>query len=133
MKLSKESRKLAKQLYQASFSNGRLDDAKVRGLVQSIIGSKPRHYIAVIKQYQRFVRAEVQRRSAVIESAQPLYPETSSRITDDLKKRYGNDLTTEFKVVPDLIGGLRIRIGSDVWDGSLQGRLGRLERELTAA
>lgn len=133
MKISRESRKLAKQVFQASFSNGRLDQGKVTGLVRSIIEGKPRRYVEVLKQYQRLVRLEVEKRHAVIESAVPLSSEAGSRIVQDLRTRYGSDLSTEFKVTPELIGGLRIRIGSDVWDGSVRNRLARLENELAAA
>ncbi len=48
----------------------------------------------------------------------------------DLRSKYGDGLTTDFRVNPNLIGGLRIRVGSDVWDGSVRGRLDRLEQEL---
>ncbi len=132
MKISKESRKLAKQLFQASFTNARLDDSKIRELIRAIVQRKPRHYIQLLKQYQSLIRLETEKHHAVIESAVELTPETSGRVAQDLRSRHGSDLTTQFKVNPDLIGGLRVRIGSDVWDGSLQGRLGRLEQQFTA-
>jgi F-type H+-transporting ATPase subunit delta len=47
-----------------------------------------------------------------------------------LKKKYGNDLTTEFVVDPTLLGGVRVRVGSDVWDGTLRNRLERLQQQL---
>jgi F-type H+-transporting ATPase subunit delta len=48
----------------------------------------------------------------------------------NLKKKYGSDLTTEFVVNPELLGGMRIRVGSDVWDGTVRNRLERLQQEL---
>jgi len=51
----------------------------------------------------------------------------------DLKAKYGSDLATDFKINPDLLGGLRIKIGSDVWDGSVRNRLTRLGEELAQA
>ena len=133
MKLTKEVRKMTKQLLQASFTGGRLDDVKVRQVMQQIIASKPRHYVDILKTYQRLVRLEVEKRHAIVESATPLDGATTSRIENDLKTKYGSDLKTDFQVNPTLLGGLRIRIGSDVWDGSVQGRLNRLEQELAAA
>ena len=59
---------------------------------------------------------------AVIESAAPLNDETANAIVLQLKRKYGEGLTAEFRVVPELIGGMRITIGSDVWDGSISGR-----------
>ncbi|HWB57996.1 MAG TPA: F0F1 ATP synthase subunit delta, partial [Chthoniobacteraceae bacterium] len=87
------------------------------------------HYIDILKQYQRLVRLEAAKSHAVIESAAPLDPQAGAKILGDLRTRHGGDLTSEFKVKPELIGGLRIKIGSDVWDGSVRHRLDRLARE----
>jgi len=46
-----------------------------------------------------------------------------------LQAIYRRPVAVEFHVNPALIGGVRVRIGSDVWDGSVSGRL----RELSAA
>ena len=40
------------------------------------------------------------------------------------------DLTTNFIVNPELLGGMRIRVGSDVWDSSVRNRLQRLAQSL---
>jgi F-type H+-transporting ATPase subunit delta len=48
----------------------------------------------------------------------------------DLRAKYGSDVSADFSVNPKLIGGLRIRIGDDVFDGSVRGRLARLEQGL---
>jgi len=47
----------------------------------------------------------------------------------NLRRRYGDDLTTEFRTNPDLLGGLRIKIGDDVWDGSVKNRLHKLQEQ----
>lgn len=130
MKLTKEARKTSKELFKASFTEGKLDESKIRSLLQTVIAGKPRHYIDILKNFQRLIRLETEKRHAIIESAVSLDPATSSRVVSDLRARYGADLTTDFRVNPSLIGGLRIKIGSDVWDGSIQNRLSRLDQEL---
>ncbi|MGC3988304.1 MAG: ATP synthase F1 subunit delta [Chthoniobacteraceae bacterium] len=133
MKLSKESRKLAKQMYQASFTDGRLDNGKIQSLAASVIENKPRHFVEVLKSYHRLIRLETERHHAHIESAAPLDNATVAQITNDLKTRFGSDLTITFSVNPEFIGGLRIKIGSDVWDNSVKSRLQRLQDQLTQA
>jgi len=130
MKLTKEVRKVSKELFHGSFTNGQLDAEKVRGFVGQIVAGKPRHYVDILKNYHRLIRLELDKRHAVIESAATLSPATSEHVLRDLKSKYGPALTTDFRVNPELIGGLRIRVGSDVWDGSLRGRLDRLDEEL---
>lgn len=133
MKLSKEARKLSKQLFQQSLTNGLLDSAKVRAVVGALANSKPRDFLAVLKNYQRLVRMEVERRHAVVESAAPLDENTREKLLADLRKKYGTDLTAEYKVNASLLGGLRIKLGSDVWDGSVRSRLDQLKEEFINA
>jgi F-type H+-transporting ATPase subunit delta len=130
MRLNKEARKVCRQLFRTSFTNGKLDSGKVAALVQSIVEAKPRHYLDILKDYQRLIRLEVQRGHAVVESSAPLAPENAAKVQADLQSKFGADLTTEFKVTPELLGGLRIKIGSDAWDGSVRNRIERLNQQL---
>ena len=132
MKINREIRRTSKDMLRASFTGNQLDQGKIAAIVQSLVEKKPRHYISVLENYKRLVRLEVEKRHAKIESAGELTPEVRSQITASLQRKYGSDLTTEFAVTPELLGGLRIRVGSDVWDGSVRNRLLRLERELAA-
>ena len=47
-----------------------------------------------------------------------------------LARVYGHGLDTSFEINPALIGGMRIRVGSDVYDGSVRARLAALEARL---
>ena len=129
MKISKEARRLSGQLFRLSLTDGRLDRAKVSSVVQAVINEKPRHYLGALESFQRLVRLEIAKRHATIESAVELSPETSQTVVDNLKQKYGQDLTTEFVVNPSLIGGMRVKIGSDVFDGSVRNRLALLQEQ----
>ncbi len=130
MKINKEVRQLSRQMLRASFTDGQLDSGRISSLVDSLIARKPRNYIDVLKNYRRLLRLEVEKRRARIETASEVNRETSSRLVANLKKKYGSDLTAEFVVNPHLLGGMRVRVGSDVWDGSVRNRLERLQQQL---
>lgn len=130
MKINKETRQLSKELLRASFVDGRLESSRVSSLVKSLIEKKPRHYIQVLEAYKRLLRLEVEKRTATIETATQLAPEAGQQIVENLKRRYGSDLTARFVVSPELLGGMRIRVGSDVWDSSVRNRLTRLQQQL---
>jgi F-type H+-transporting ATPase subunit delta len=49
-------------------------------------------------------------------------------IGSSLARKYGPGLVTNFVHRPALIGGMRIQVGSDVYDGSVVARLAALER-----
>ena len=130
MKINKEIRQISRHMLRASFTDGQLDRGKIASLIQSLIAKKPRRYIDILQNYKRLLRLEIAKRHATIESASELSSQTSSKVLAKLKKKYGNDLTTDFVVDPTLLGGMRVRVGSDVWDGSVRNRLQRLQQQL---
>jgi F-type H+-transporting ATPase subunit delta len=71
-------------------------------------------------------RLEVERREVTVESAVEVDPATRERVAAGLAKQYGPDLNIRYQITPALLGGLRIRVGNDVFDGSVKGRLDRL-------
>ena len=129
MKINKEIRRFSREMVRASFSDGQLDSGKIASLVQSLIAKRPRNYIGILQNYKRLLRLEIERRHARIESASELSAETNSRVLQNLKRKYGRDLTTEFVVDRELLAGMRIRVGSDVWDGSVRHRLESLQQQ----
>jgi F-type H+-transporting ATPase subunit delta len=129
MKINKEIRQLSKGLLRSSFTDGQLDSGRIASLVKSLIEKKPRHYLQVLEAYKRLLRLEVEKRTATIETATELPPEAGSQIVANLKRKYGNDLAANFVVNKDLLGGMRIRVGSDVWDSSVRNRLQRLQQQ----
>jgi F-type H+-transporting ATPase subunit delta len=130
MKLNKEIRQLSRKMLQASFTDGQLDPGRIASLVDSVMAEKPRNYINVLKNYKRLLRLEVEKRHATIETASEVDPAIRSEIVSNLRSKYGDDLATDFHVDPQLLGGMRIRVGNDVWDGTVRNRLERLQQEL---
>lgn len=130
MKINKETRQLSKELLRASFIDGRLDNARIGSLVTALIEKKPRNYIKVLEAYQRLLRLEVEKRSATIETATELPWESGAQMLANLRRKYGSDLTARFVVNKELLGGMRLRVGNDVWDSSVRNRLHRLQQQL---
>jgi len=127
MKSSKQSRRDAKQLFKSCLVNGQLDDGRVRETVKLVIEKQPRGYVGSLTHFQRLVKLDIDKRTAHVESALDLTPETQASVKANLTKVYGGNITLHFSVNPKLIGGLRIKVGSDVLDGSVQARLNNLQ------
>jgi F-type H+-transporting ATPase subunit delta len=130
MKVNKEIRQISREMLRASFTDGQLDSGRIASIVDSLFARKPRNYVDILKNYRRLLRLELEKRRARIETASEADPTVKSEIVASLKKKYGDDLTTEFLVDPQLLGGMRIRVGSDVWDGTVRNRLERLQQQL---
>src|SRR5437660_876985 len=130
MQVKKEVRQIARQMLRASFTDSQLDRGRIASVVDSILAKKPRNYLKILEYYKRLLRLEAEKRHARIETAIALEPQIASQISLNLARRYGTDLTTEFATNPALLGGIRIRVGSDVWDSSVRNRLERLQQQL---
>lgn len=130
MKISKEARRTSRQLFRACLVNGRLDESRVRLVVSRVSQSKPRGYMAVLESFARLVRSEVEKQRALVESATDLDATTRQQLQQSLDAKYGRQLQLEFSVNPGLLGGIRVRVGSDVWDGSVKARLEHLKAQL---
>jgi F-type H+-transporting ATPase subunit delta len=127
MKISKQARRDTKQLCRSCRVNGVLDEGKVRQAVQQVIAARPRGYLAILSHFQRLVRLDLDRRTARVQSPMPLAEPQQVSIRANLARRYGEGLIFAFSQNPGLIGGLRVQVGSDVFDGSVQARLADLE------
>jgi F-type H+-transporting ATPase subunit delta len=123
MKSPREARKSARSLFRSCLVDGKLDASRVRAVTDALADGKPRGYLAVLQTFARLVRLELERRHVVIESAAPLSDAELTQVRTEIVRTHGADLTFDAAVRPDLIGGLRIRVGSDVWDGSVRARL----------
>ena len=128
MKLSREARRQARELFAITIVNGRLDTSRLNTVFGEVAEKKPRSYLQILKELTRLVRLELASHHAVIESAAPLDPAKAQEYKAGLKTRFG-ELTTEFRLNPGLIGGLRVQIGNDVWDGSVRARLDAIKHQ----
>ena len=126
MKISKAATTTARRLFGLCQTGGRLDDSKLRQVVTRLIEAQPRDFRAVLAALQRLTRLDLERRQVTVESAVALDPPTRQRLLAGLAGHYGTDLVVQYQTAPELLGGLRIRVGDDVLDGSVQGRLARL-------
>jgi F-type H+-transporting ATPase subunit delta len=120
----------ARRLFRLCFDNESLDWVKVHRVVDVILKSRRRGYLVLLGCFQRLVKLDYLQHLAQIESAMPAPPELQERVKDGLVHKYGSGLTTQFSVNPSLIGGIRIQVGSDVYDGSVRHNLEQLRRRL---
>ena len=129
MKGSKQSRRDAKQLFKSCQVDGQLNEDRVRKTVALLIEKKPRGYFGTLQELQRLVKLDVNSRSVSVVSAVELTEEQKQSVRNSLGRMKGGDVAIEFAQNPDLIGGMRVKVGDDVYDGSMKTRLARLEEK----
>lgn len=130
MKTTRKTKRAARQLFRLCLDHGVVDAGRLRRVVELLAQSTRRGHLAVLGDVQRWVRLDRDRHAALVESAEPLPRELRESIQADLERTYGPGLATSFEHNPALIGGMRIKVGSDVYDGSVRARLAALEARL---
>jgi F-type H+-transporting ATPase subunit delta len=127
MKISKQAQRDARQLFRICHVNGLLDENRVRQTATLLSTEKPRGYVEILSRLHRLVKMDLEQHAARVESATPLPPELQAEVTGEIKKKYGAGVSISFSQNTALIGGLRIQVGSDLYDGSVKMRLKKLE------
>lgn len=126
MKISKVAAASARRLFGFCQTEGRLDESKLRTVFEKVATAKPRDFRAILAALHRLTRLDVEKRTVTVESAEEMPQADQRRVMANLIAQYGDDLIFNFTVTPSLLGGLRIRVGDDLYDGSVQGRIDRL-------
>jgi F-type H+-transporting ATPase subunit delta len=127
MKISKQAQRDARQLFRGCQVNHLLDENRVRQTVKLLSEQKPRGYVEILSRLHRLVKMDLEQHAACVESATALPAGLQADVTDEIKRKYGAGVSISFALNPVLIGGLRIQVGSDLYDGSVKMRLQKLE------
>ena len=128
MKITKKAKREAKQLYRFCFLNGLLDENRARQVVQRVVAAGARDCLPILTHFLRLVKLDCAQHTATIETATLLPVDLQKIVQTELAHRYGLGLTTAFAQRPELIGGMRIQVGCDVYDGSVRAGLEALKR-----
>ena len=129
MKSRKQAQREAAQLYRLCLTKGLLDEERARRVVRRIAKARPRGYTITLSHFRRLIALDRARRTAKVQSARRLPPDIQTKVQAGLVQEYGQGLSTIFAENPALIGGMRIQVGSDVYDGTVRSRLEALEEK----
>ena len=127
MKRDKKITQFAKKLVALSKDeNGVVTEAKVGEVLDGLKQVSHRHELATLKSFLTYLRREVALQTAVVSTPGALSDEALKQIEANFSKVYGRPISAQTKEDASLIAGVRIRVGDDVYDASVAGRLERL-------
>jgi F-type H+-transporting ATPase subunit delta len=126
MAADKQTKLLAKQLFKLSVVNGVVSPEQVTGVLGWIEKTSPHRPIALLKAYHHRIALELAKSRAEVEHAGPVSDATLKQIEAAMTKKYGRAVTASAKPNPKLLAGLRVRVGSDIYESSVAGQLATL-------
>lgn len=83
-----------------------------------------------IRDYRALVAARNNTVEALAHSAVPLSETQRVKLTESLSRLTGKDVLLTAEVDSNMLGGVVVRVGDTIIDGSVRGRLQRLEQQL---
>lgn len=122
MKNRKQIRIIINKAIKASFEDGKLLELKALNFA-NFFKAQPRvEAIELLSEFLRRLKIEMNATALVIESVVPL----SKKQQDIIKKKFSSQFTitnSQVKINPQILGGLRIRVGDHIYDDSIQARI----------
>ena len=85
----------------------------------------------ILQEYQQLLAKKNKQKNVLITSAFKLNQSQEEEITEHLKRRYGENLTTKVEIDKNLIGGITIKSGDEVIDLSTKGKLLKLKKQIS--
>jgi F-type H+-transporting ATPase subunit delta len=128
MRADRKTRLLAKQLFKLSLANGDVSPEQVAGVLGYVEKSSPRHALTLLKLYHRAIATEFAKSRALVEHAGPITDTTLKLIEGAMSQKYHRPISATAAARPQLLAGLRVRVGSDVYESTVSGQLAALSR-----
>ena len=122
----KKIRQFAKSLVELSRDKGVVTESRVAEVLDGLRKGELRKKGLVLKAYLLYIRRAVAEQTALVATPGALSPEALSSIESNFTRIYGRPISAVTQADPSLIAGVRIRVGDDVYDASVAGRLKRL-------
>jgi F-type H+-transporting ATPase subunit delta len=85
---------------------------------------------AILSALAEYVNRELGVAVAEVRSAKHLSPQEIAQLADTLGKKVGKKVELDIKTDPELLGGFVARIGSEVWDASVIGKINKFRESL---
>jgi F-type H+-transporting ATPase subunit b len=102
-----------------------LDERRQRSLIQEFFSGVRSGRVMVLEDPQ-----QISGTSAEVTSALPLTDDEKEAVRQDILGRIGSSASVAFRVDPSILGGLVVRVGDKVLDGSVAGQLETLRSNL---
>lgn len=113
-----------------SLLSGKVNDVTLRLVEQAVRVPRARSIDVVVGELAEVAASRRDRSVAVVTAAEPLSPEQEQRLVRVLSRIYQREVSIQVEIDPDVLGGLVVRLGDEVVDGSVAMRLAKASTDL---
>jgi F-type H+-transporting ATPase subunit delta len=132
MAMSSKIKKVAKKLLSLSLDKeGRVDEVKVKSILESLREDPPSNHRALLKEYQSETRRYLPTCQCALEVPDSGQSKVSTILTEKVNNSKENKFSINSSQNPSLIAGYKLRVGDDVYEDSIDQRLENLRKSLS--
>lgn len=113
-----------------SLLSGKVDGVTVRLAELSVEGFGGRNFSTSLARLVELAAHRRERRVAYVTVAAPLSPEQEERLAENLGRIYGGAISLKISVQPEVLGGISVQVGDDLYDGTILRRLNQARTAL---
>jgi len=122
----KKIKLFARKLTELSLDDGQVSEERVTAVLDYLSNHPPRKHKETLKEYLYYIKKAIAQSKAVIEFAGALDDNSIAAIEKTLSETSGQTITSESRENAELIAGIRVHLGDNIYDASVAGRLGQL-------
>jgi len=123
---AKVAQQFARQLFAMSVVDGVVSADRVEGVLQFVEKHKVANPVMVLKAYHRLVSIELAKSVALVEHSGDVSAATLAAIEAAMSKKYGRAVKAKAEPNPELLAGMRVHVGDDIYESSIAGQLAAL-------
>ena len=132
MATTTKNKKVAKKLLALSLDEaGRVDEAKVRSILDSLREDPPSNLRALLREYQSETRRYLPTVQCGLEVPEIGQGKVSSILSDKINASDSGTFSLNSSHNPRLIAGYKLKVGDDVYEDSIDQRLENLRKSLS--
>jgi len=132
MATTSKTKKIAKKLLSLSLDEeGRVDESKVRSILDSLRQDPPSNHRTLLHEYQSVTRRYLPSVQCGLEVPAGVDDQVNQTLSDKVNASQGNNFSIDSSQNPRLIAGYKLRVGDDVYEDSIDQRLENLRKSLS--
>lgn len=122
--------KTINKLVDSSFKDGKMIESKVTKAIKALKSLPTNDSIWALSEYLKGLKRQERKHTIFLETAIKLSPAQINRAKKIIDKKV-KVTKVKVNINPEILGGFRLRVGDEVWDESLVGKLDQVKEEIT--
>jgi F-type H+-transporting ATPase subunit delta len=108
-----------------------LSELATRMLEVLVRSNRVNDITGILEAVAEYVNAATGVAVAEVRSAKPLTPDEQNELSTTLSRKVGKSVELDVQTDPALLGGIVVKIGSEIWDASVAGKIQKFRASLT--